>query len=139
MNKKRILIIDDDQACARILKMGLERTGHYDVQTESRATQALLAARAFAPDLVLLDVCMPDGDGGDVACQLRKDTEFHRTPIVFMTSIVSQEEAQAGNVRRGTFHFLAKPIRLEQVIACIEKHAKAREISNELLAERNAP
>src|SRR6266850_867256 len=90
MTKKRILIVDDDLACARILKMGLERTGRYDVQTESRATQALSAVRAFTPDLILLDICMIDGDGGDVACQLRNDTEFRHTPIVFMTSIVSE-------------------------------------------------
>jgi len=139
MNKKRILIVDDDQACARILKWGLERTGRYDVQTESRATQALSAVRAFTPDLVLLDICMIDGDGGDVACQLRNDTEFHHTPIVFMTSIVSPQEAQGGNARRGAFHFLAKPVRLEQVIACIEKHTEARGTIDELSAERNAP
>jgi CheY-like chemotaxis protein len=121
MSKKRILIVDDDVAYARVLKVGLERTGGYEVRAESRATQALSAAREFGPDFILLDVCMIDGDGGDVAFTLRKDTQLRNVPIVFLTSIVSEREAQDGALR-GPFRFLAKPARLDRVIACIEKH-----------------
>ena len=122
MTKKRILIVDDDLTCARILKAGLEKVGAYDVQTEGRATQALSVAREFGPDLVLLDVCMMDGDGGEVAFKLRRDEQLQNTPIVFLTSIVSEHEAQNGNAVHGTFHFLAKPVRLDKVIYCIERH-----------------
>jgi CheY-like chemotaxis protein len=122
MRKKRILVVDDDLACARVLKAGLERTDGYEVRAEARATQALSAAREFEPDLVLLDVCMIDGDGGDVAFHLRNDVQLRNVPIVFLTSIVSEHEARDGNTLRGAFHFLAKPARLERVIACIEKH-----------------
>jgi CheY-like chemotaxis protein len=122
MRKKRILVVDDDLACARVLKAGLERTGGYEVRAEPRATQALSAAREFGPDFILLDVCMIDGDGGDVAFTLRNDTQLRNIPIVFLTSIVSEREAQDGHALRGAFHFLAKPARLERVIACIEKH-----------------
>jgi two-component system alkaline phosphatase synthesis response regulator PhoP len=122
MSKKRILIVDDDLACARILKTGLERTGSYEVLTEQRATRALSATRQFRPDLILLDVCMMDGDGGDVAFTLRSDPQLRDTAIVFLTSIVSEYEAQDGSALLGAFHFLAKPARLERVIACIEKH-----------------
>jgi len=139
MTKKRILIIDDDLACSRILKAGLERTGAYDVQTEGQATQALGAARQFGPDLVLLDVCMVDGDGGEVAHKLRHDRQFQTTPIVFMTSIVSEHEAQNGNAVRGTFHFLAKPVRLENVIGCIESHIGTGEPDKQLSLERKSP
>jgi CheY-like chemotaxis protein len=136
MSKKRILIVDDDLACARILKAGLERTGCYDVQTEPRATHALSATREFTPDLILLDVCMIDGDGGDVAFHLRSDKQLRDIPIVFMTSIVSEEEAQNGNALRGTFHYLAKPVRLERVIACIENHTGPGEPDTQLSMER---
>jgi CheY-like chemotaxis protein len=122
MRKRRILVVDDDVACARALKAGLERTGSYEVRTESRATQVLSAAREFEPEFILLDVCMVDGDGGDVAFTLRKDARLQDIPIVFLTSIVSEHEAQDGDVVRGAFRFLAKPARLERVIACIEKH-----------------
>jgi CheY-like chemotaxis protein len=122
MRKGRILVVDDDLVCTRVLKVGLERTGGYEVRAEARATQAVSAAREFEPDLILLDVCMIDGDGGDVAFTLRNDPQLRHIPIVFLTSIVSEREAQDGTAVRGAFHFLAKPARLERVIACIEKH-----------------
>jgi two-component system OmpR family response regulator len=131
--KKRVLIVDDDLACARILKAGLERTGRYDVRAEGRAKEALPAAREFGPDMILLDVCMIDGDGGEVAFRLRNDRHLQNIPIVFVTSIVSEEEAQNGNAARGAFHFLAKPVRLERAIACIEKHTGAGAPASQLL------
>ena len=122
MSKKRILIVDDDLACARILKTGLEKTGDYDVLTEMRATRAVSTARQFQPDLILLDVCLPDGDGGDVAFTLRSDPQLRDIAIVFLTSIISERETRDGSALLGAFQFLAKPIRLGRVIACIEKH-----------------
>jgi two-component system OmpR family response regulator len=138
MTKKRILIVDDDLACARILKAGLERTVRYDVRVEGRAKEALSAAREFGPDMILLDVCMIDGDGGDVAFQLRNDRQLQNIPIVFLTSIVSEEEAQNGNAVRGAFHFLAKPARLERTIACIEKHTGTGEPAEQFSPERKS-
>jgi CheY-like chemotaxis protein len=135
MTNKRILIVDDDAACARILKAGLERMGEYDVLTECSAACALTTARQFGPDLILLDVCMIDGDGGDVAFRVREDPVLQNVPIVFLTSIISEHEAQGGNTPRGAFPFLAKPVRLKQVIACIEKHTG----KNTLPVERRSP
>jgi CheY-like chemotaxis protein len=138
MSHKRILIVDDDAACARILKTGLERLGEYHVHTEHRATSALTTAQQFGPDLILLDVCMVDGDGGEVAFRVRKDPVLQDVPIVFLTSIISEHEAQEGNVPRGTFPFLAKPVRLKQVIACIERNLERahRRSSMDQLASR---
>jgi CheY-like chemotaxis protein len=138
MTKKRVLIVDDDLACARILKAGLERTGCYDVRAEGRAKEALFAAREFGPDMILLDVCMIDGDGGDVAFQLRNDRQLRNIPIVFVTSIVSEEEAQNGNAIRGAFPFLAKPVRLQRAIACIEKYTGTGAPADQLSAERKS-
>jgi two-component system, OmpR family, response regulator len=136
MTKRRILIVDDDLTCSRILKAGLERVGYYDVQTENHATRALSSAQEFRPDLVLLDVCMIDGDGGEVAFRLRNDKQFHNIPIIFLTSIVSEHEAQNGNAIRGTFPFLAKPVRLEKVIDCIERHIGTGKPDSQLPIER---
>jgi CheY-like chemotaxis protein len=139
VRKKRILIVDDDLVCSRILKAGLENTESYDVQTENRALRALSAAREFGPDLVLLDVCMTDGDGGEVAFKLRNDKQLQHVPIIFLTSIVSEREAQNGNATRGTFPFLAKPVRLEKVIDCIERHIGTGEPDKQLSVERKSP
>ena len=136
MSKKRILIVDDDLTCGRILKTGLEKFGGYEVLVELRAMRAVSAARQFRPDLILLDVCLPDGDGGDVAFLLRSDPQLRNIAIVFLTSIVSEREAQDGSALLGAFHFLAKPIRLERVIASIEKHLGTTECCNQLSTER---
>ena len=139
MNKKRVLIVDDDLACARVLKAGLEKTGTYEVRAEHRATHAVPAAREFAPDMILLDVCMIDGDGGNVAFAVRNDKQLRHVPIVFLTSIVSESEAQNVSARHGSFPFLAKPARLERVIACIEKHIDAGNPDIPLSTGRKAP
>jgi CheY-like chemotaxis protein len=136
MSKKRILIVDDDLACARILKTGLEKTGDYEVLTELRATRAVSAARQFQPDLILLDVCLPDGDGGDVAFTLRSDPQLRDIAIVFLTSIISERETSNGSALLGAFQFLAKPIRLERVIACIEQHLGTTNSFEQSLTER---
>ena len=136
MSKKRILIVDDDLACARILKAGLEKLGGYEVLTELRATRAVSAARQFRPDLILLDVCLLDGDGGDVAFTLRSDPQLRDIAIVFLTSIISDRETRDGSALLGAFHFLAKPVRLERVIACIEKHLGTTDFCNQLSTER---
>jgi CheY-like chemotaxis protein len=78
MSKKRILLIDDDPSFTRLLKLNLEETGAYEVRTENRGTAALTAAREFKPDLILLDVVMPDMGGGDVAFQIGADRNVRR-------------------------------------------------------------
>ena len=57
---KRILVVDDEAGFARLLKLGLERTGRYDVRVENRARVALDSAREFEPHLILLDCLMPE-------------------------------------------------------------------------------
>src|SRR5438132_8569108 len=99
--KKRILIVDDEAGFTRLLKLTLERTGEYTVQEENDGTKAHETARRFRPDLILLDIVMPKIDGGDVASQLRADPMMKRTPIVFLTAIVSKQETQSGGLIGG--------------------------------------
>jgi len=93
MRKKRILIVDDEVATTRLLKFGLEKTGFYEVREENNGTNAISTTRAFKPDLIVLDVCMPMVAGGDVAAQIAADPILKHIPIVFLTSMVSEEEA----------------------------------------------
>ena len=122
MGKRRILIVDDEQAFARLLKLALERTGDYEVRVENAGTRALSAAQQFAPDLVLLDVIMPDMEGGKVAAQLRTDPALATVPIVFLTAIVSTKELPVQGALVGGFPFIAKPATAGQVIQCLERH-----------------
>ena len=122
--KKRILIIDDEVSFARMVKMNLEKTGSFEVRVENRAAAALPAAREFRPDLVLLDVIMPNMDGGDVAKQIKRDRTLRGTPIVFLTATVSKREAGDGGFNSGGELFLAKPVSVEALIACINEHIR---------------
>ena len=122
--KKRILVVDDEPAFTRMLKLNLEATGRYEVQAVNWPEDALPAAKQFQPDLVVLDVFMPRMVGGDVATLLRKEPQFRDTPIVFLTAAIrsSVELVQEHAGVASDVAYIAKPASTQEVVACIEKH-----------------
>jgi DNA-binding response OmpR family regulator len=123
MDKVRVLLIDDEASFTRMLQINLQRRG-FEVLVENNGAYAHTAARDFLPDLILLDVIMPDVDGGDVAAKIRSDPSFKDVPIVFFTAGVSKELARVkGNVIGGQT-YLAKPANVDEVVRCIEKELK---------------
>ena len=123
MAKRRILVIDDEAAFVSLLKLNLEHFGEYEVRTECRGGRGLEAARLFHPDLILLDVIMPDVSGTEVAAQLKADEQVHDVPIVFLTAAVSQSESAAGGPDGSIT--MAKPVTMPDLLACIEQRLKA--------------
>ena len=121
MSKTKVLIVDDDMAASRLLGMGLEKTGAFEVKVENSATQAFGRAREFRPNVILLDVCMPGADGGDVAFQIHDDPSLRSIPIIFLTSLISGHEASKA-VMRGGYEFLSKPASHGKVIESIDRH-----------------
>ena len=119
--KRRILIVDDDREITRLVKILLERTGRYSVLEENDATKAHQSAQDFRADLILLDILMPEADGGEVAAQIEADPELQRTPIIFLTALVTKPETKAG-VRIQGHPLLAKPIRIPELINRIEEN-----------------
>ena len=119
--KKRILVVDDEPALTRMVKLNLERTGNYEVRTENQGSMALQAAREFKPDLMLLDVMMPDMSGDEVSAQMKEDEELSRMKYVFMTAIVTKDETEAMGSNIGGNEFLAKPVKTDELIATIER------------------
>jgi DNA-binding response OmpR family regulator len=123
MAKKKILIVDDEPAVTDMLKMNLEMAGEFEVRAENSATNVLNAAREFRPNLILLDVMMPDKDGGDIANDIKRDEALKNTPVVFLTAAVTKEEAALQDNKIGGYPFIAKPVGVEELIACIKKNA----------------
>jgi two-component system sensor histidine kinase/response regulator len=119
--KRRILIVDNDPNTTHLVKVLLERTGHYVVLEENDATKAHQSARNFRPDLILLDVVMPETDGGEIAARVEADPELHNTPIIFLTALVTRAEAKTGLHIQG-HPFLAKPVSIPELINAIEQH-----------------
>lgn len=121
MDKKRILMVDDEPAFTRMVKLNLEKTGQFEVREENRATAALAVAREFKPHLIILDVIMPGMDGGDVANHIKKDRELRGTPVIFLTAAVSPKEAGKKGLESGGDFFLAKPVSLDDLIQHINE------------------
>lgn len=121
MAKKKLLLVDDEVSFTRLLKLNLERTGKFEVRTENKGTEAAQAARAFRPDLIILDVIMPDMDGSEVANQLRDDPLTRSIPILFLTALVKDQEIESTSGTIGGHLFLAKPITTEQLVRTVEK------------------
>ena len=121
MEKKRILIIDDEASFTRMVRLNLEKTGFFEVREENKATSALAAAREFRPDLILLDVIMPGMDGGDVAAQIHNDRSLKNVPVVFLTATVTAREAGTAGLNSGGSLFLGKPISIEHLVQTINE------------------
>jgi CheY-like chemotaxis protein len=119
--KPRILIIDNNRDFTLSAKLGLERTGRYSVWEENQPARAHQTAQRVKPDLILLDIAMPETDGGEVAARIESDPTLHRTPIVFLTALVTRAEARSGLRIQGR-PFLAKPISIPELVAGIEQH-----------------
>lgn len=116
---KRILVVDDEVAITRLIKLNLEAAGGYLVSTENKASRAVEAVRNFKPDLVLLDIMMPDALGTDIAAQLQDDPRLRHVKIIFLTAIARKGETEAGHPVGGQI-IIAKPATVEELLTAIE-------------------
>ena len=119
--KPRILIVDNNSKFARNARLLLDRSGKYVACTVIDPRRALEIARSFKPDLVLVDLIMPQADGIEVAAQLEADWALHGVPIVFLTSLITTEEAKDG--RRVYGHrILPKPARSSELFELVAQN-----------------
>ena len=122
MPKKKILIVDDEVGFTRMVKLNLEKTGEFEVREVNQAPAAIAAAREFKPDLILLDVIMPAMDGGDVKARMQADPHLKEIPVIFLTAALSPIETHGLPQRSGGEQFLAKPVSLAVLLACIKEN-----------------
>jgi CheY-like chemotaxis protein len=120
-SKSRVLIVDNNSQFARSARLRLDQSGKYVACTVIDPRRALETARSFKPDLVLVDLIMPQADGPEVAAQFEADWALHGVPIVFFTSLITAEEAKDG--RRVYGHrILPKPTTSAELIELIEQN-----------------
>jgi len=122
--ERRILIVDDQWDSTHLVKILLEKIGSYCVLEENDAAKAHQSARDFRPDLILLDIMMPYRDGGEVAAEIEADPGMQRTPIIFLTALVTKAEAKAGFHIQG-HPVVAKPVNISELIKRIEENLLA--------------
>ncbi|MFQ6038842.1 MAG: two-component system response regulator [Candidatus Aminicenantales bacterium] len=115
---KKILVVDDDQVTLEALNRVLATAG-YAVLTASRGEDALRLAREENPDVVILDILMPDMDGGDVASALRSEPILETVPIIFLSSLITKKEEQSSD-RKDSISFVSKPYDRKDLLKRIE-------------------
>ena len=106
--RKRILIVDDEDDIREVAQVSLELVGQYEVLTASSGRDGVARARTAQPDAILLDVMMPDLDGPGTLAQLRADPATRDIPVVFLTAKTQQAE-RARLAELGAAGILVKP------------------------------
>lgn len=111
VKKNRVLIIDDDPNVTRSTRTFLEKIGCFEVREENFAQMAHRTARDFLPEIILLDLDMPDMDGSEVANQFGMDPILSDVPILLFTGQIPPQEVERLDGEWGGMRFVAKPMR----------------------------
>lgn len=131
MATPKILVVDDQPINVQLLKRKLEREG-MTVTAAYSGEEALSVISADKPDLILLDVMMPDMDGLEVCQRLQADTETKSIPIIFITARTSKEGKIEG-LGVGAVDYITKPIDLDETLARVQTQLRFVQINRELV------
>ena len=127
---KTILVVDDMSDNLRILSALLSQKG-YEVQKVLNGNLALKAAQTAPPDLILLDICMPEMDGYEVCQQLKAAPQTREIPVIFLSALDNVfDKVKAFQV--GGVDYITKPFQVEEVLARVEHQLSIRTLQQEL-------
>ncbi len=112
-----MLVVDDEEPILELLRYNLEREG-YLVETSLNGRKALEKARTFRPDLVLLDIMMPEMDGVETCRRLREIPETHETFVIFLTAR-AEEYSEVAAFDVGADDYITKPIKPRALLSRI--------------------
>lgn len=118
MEKKKILVVDDEPDVTDLVAYHLKAKG-FHVETLNDATASIAAARAGQPDLVILDIMMPDLSGIQVCRILRADPKLARVPIIFLTAKAEAHDRIEG-LESGADDYLSKPFSPKELVLRVE-------------------
>jgi DNA-binding response OmpR family regulator len=121
MSITKIVIVDDEVNLTKMLKLNLEENGNYEVRTVNQAKHAIDSIREFMPDLVLLDIMMPELQGNEIAEIIMDDSQLREIKIIFLTALITKTEAPEAGKKIAGRKFLAKPVKIAELLACIEE------------------
>ncbi len=125
MAKQRILVVDDDRAVARLMRGYLEQAG-YEVQVAHDGTTALHMIRRERPDLLLLDLMLPERDGWEVTRILRGDATLAPLPIIMLTARVTDSDKIDG-LELGADDYVTKPYNPREVVARVRARLRIQQ------------
>src|SRR5712671_5867598 len=125
-----IMVVDDQPANLKLLEVMLQRHG-YEVRSFPRGRLALAAAAQNPPDLILLDINMPEMSGYEVCERLKSNPELSAVPVIFLSALnATGDKVKA--FQTGGVDYITKPFQFEEVRARVETHLRVRELQQAL-------
>ena len=128
---KKVLVVDDDAFIRTLLRAWLQESG-YGVVTASDGQQAIEQVKREKPDIVLLDLMMPNLDGYSVVKWLRRQEATHHLPIIILSADVRAHQKLVGLTVNG---LISKPFDLEEVLDQVHEHAPLKRVAAGAVAE----
>ena len=118
--KTKILIVDDDPLLAKTVVSYLNQVGTFKAKSETNPVKALKACRRFKPDLILLDIMMPEKDGFSVLEDLKDTFPISEIPVIMVTAL-DTDEAKMQSLELYSEAFITKPFSMGSLLKTIEK------------------
>src|SRR6204780_5022254 len=128
---KKIVLIEDDSDLFALLKYNLEKEG-FAVAGAQTGRGAIELCRRERPDLLILDIMLPDSDGLEICKGLRNHSELAHVPIIFLTARASETDRILG-LELGANDYMVKPFFVRELIARIKIHFRGRQQTTKLL------
>jgi excisionase family DNA binding protein len=114
-SKRKVLLVDDDQELVDLLKDAFERDGRFDVKIANNGFEAGMLVKEFRPDLVVLDVMLPDINGKEVCLRVRNDETLDAVKIICISGMVEQDKV-AELRAAGANDFMQKPFAIDKLM-----------------------
>ena len=111
-----MLIVDDDQDLVDLIKDGFDRDGRFDIRTANNGFDAGMGVKEFRPDLVILDVMLPDINGKEVCQRVRNDPSMDMVKILCISGMVEHSKVDALKAA-GADDFMQKPFAIEELVS----------------------
>jgi len=119
--KRRILIVDDDEELVELIADVLERDGRFDVRSVNNGFDAGMMVKEYRPDLIVLDIMLPDINGKEVCQRVRSNSTMNDVRIICISGMV--EEDKVGELRAaGADDFMHKPFEVERLVDRMCQH-----------------
>jgi excisionase family DNA binding protein len=113
--KRKVLIVDDDEELVDLLRDVFDRDGRFDIRTANNGFDAGMQVKEFKPDLVVLDVMLPDINGKEVCLRVRSDDNLDTVKIICISGMVEQDKISE-LIEAGANDFMHKPFTVERLL-----------------------
>jgi len=118
--KSKILVIDDERDFCEFVKWSLEKTGKFEVVVSTDGAHGIILAETEQPELILLDIRMPQMNGAEVADHLLHSDRTRDIPIAFITGLLQKDEVQKRSGYIHGFPFITKPLTKNELVQQVE-------------------